>query len=75
MNAVITGKEIKHLMRRNKITIRGLARRTGITQKRIRQIRNGEREITSLACARDWIEGITGADPGELFRVARTIGG
>lgn len=70
MYAVIDGKEIQKLMRRSRITIRGLSHRMGITQTRIRQIRNGEREITSLASARDWIEGITGADPGQLYRVA-----
>ena len=71
MIAIITGDEIKREMSRAKITIRQLSQRMGITQKRIRQIRDGERELTTLYATRDWIEGITGNDPGLLFRVAK----
>lgn len=67
MYHVIDGKQIKRLMRESKITIRDLSARMGITQKRIRQIRNGDREIITLASARDWIQGIIGFDPGLPF--------
>ena len=56
------GREIRTLMRKNKMTIRDLSAKMGITMKRIRQVRSA-----GLACpfaVRDWTEAITGADPG-----------
>jgi len=52
------------LMRRNCVTIRALSQRTGITMKRIRMIR--ERGLSDPHAIRDWIEAITGEDPGSL---------
>ena len=59
---VITGRQIVSLIRRNRVTIRELSRRMQITQKRIRQVR--ETGLDHLGFARDWIEHITGVDPG-----------
>ena len=59
-----TGKDICTLMRRYKLTIAGLATRMGITHTRVRLVRT-----TGLAdphYLRDWIEAITGSDPGPL---------
>ena len=56
------GKEICRLMRVNEVTIRGLSARMGITQKRIREVR--EHGLTDPYAIRDWVQGITGADPG-----------
>jgi len=58
----MTGKEITALMRRHKVTIRQLSRRMGITQKRIREARAAG--LADAAAARDWVEAITGKDPG-----------
>jgi transcriptional regulator with XRE-family HTH domain len=65
------GKEVKRLMRKNRVTIRELSQRMGITMKRIRQIRNGV-GLEGRELMRDWVEGITGTDPGQLLR--RTSG-
>ena len=51
-------------MRVHKITIRELSRRMQITMKRIRKIR--EIGLTDRHTIRDWLQGITGEDPGEL---------
>lgn len=59
----LSGSEIRGLMRKHRITIRELARRTGITMKRIRQVR--ERGIDQAAAVRDWCEAIAGSSAGE----------
>ena len=66
MNATVamTGKELSSLMRKNGVTIREMKRRTGFTLKLIREYR--ESGIPSKSAARDWIQAITGTDPGEL---------
>ena len=51
-------------MRVHKVTIRELSRRMQITMKRIREIR--ELGLDDRYAIRDWIEGITGDDPGAL---------
>jgi hypothetical protein len=58
----MTGKELISLMRRHKVTIRELSQRTQITQKRVRC-----RRLIGFddpAMTRDWIQAITGVDPG-----------
>jgi transcriptional regulator with XRE-family HTH domain len=64
----MTGNELKTLMRRHKMTIRDLAKRTQITQQRIRL-----RRETGLdpETARDWIQAITGVDPGSRPQTER----
>jgi len=60
----ISGDEVCRLMRKHGVTIRGLKDSTGFTMKRIREVRTD-----GLACrlaARDWVQAITGADPGEM---------
>ena len=63
--AFMEGKEVKRLMRKYRVTIRELSHRMGITQKRIRQIRDGV-GLEGKELMRDWVQGIIGADPGPL---------
>lgn len=63
-NGVIAGKEIMRLMRQYRVTIRELSHRTGITMKRIREVRDAG--LNDRLAIRDWIEAITGRDPGPL---------
>ncbi len=63
-NGHLEGAEVRRLMRVNKVTIRGLSSRMQITMKRIRQIR--EIGLSDRYAIRDWIEAITGQDPGEI---------
>ena len=62
----MTGTELATLMRRHKVTIRELARRIQITQKRVRYRR--ETGLPDPELARDWIQAITGTDPGPQTR-------
>lgn len=48
-------------MRKHKVTIRVLSQRTGITMKRIRQVRT--EGLDNQGVIRDWLEKITGVDP------------
>lgn len=58
----LSGRNLKKLMRSHKVTIRDLKSRTGITMKRIREVR--ESGLTDRNAARDWVQAITGTDPG-----------
>lgn len=60
----LDGTDVCRLMRVHKVTIRELAKRMQITMKRIRQIR--EIGLSDRPTIRDWVQGITGEDPGEL---------
>ena len=62
--STMTGPQIITIMRKHHVTIAELANRTGITQKRIRQIR--ERGLQDPLTIRDWIQAITGKDPGPI---------
>ena len=67
----LTGKKVTSLMRKHKMTIEQLAFRLGTSMKRVRQIR--ESGLTDPLAVRDWIQAITGVDPGpipEKFRIA-----
>ena len=57
----LSSAEVKRLMRKHKVTIRALASEMQITQKRIREVR--DKGVTGPA-VRDWVEHITGHDPG-----------
>lgn len=57
----MNGKEIIALMRKHKATIKALAERMGVTQKRIREVRKDG--ISDANIERDWVQGITGKDP------------
>lgn len=60
----LSGQDLSRLMRRNRITIEFLAFRLGISQKRIRQARSSG--IADVLAIRDWVEAITGTDPGPI---------
>jgi hypothetical protein len=55
----MTGNDICRLMRRHKMTIKLLAQKMGLTMKHVRHVRQRGTESD-----RDWVEAITGADPG-----------
>ena len=59
-------------MRRHRKTIAGLSFATGITQKRIREVR--EHGLRDPYAIRDWLQAITGTDVGPLperYRIRR----
>ena len=58
------GREIRRLMRVHKVTIRELAARMQIYQKRIRYVR--EHGLQGRELIRDWLQGILGEDPGPV---------
>lgn len=65
---VITGRDLCSMMRKNRCTMRELSQRMGITLCRIRRAR--EIGIFGANTARDWVEAITGRDPGPMTRTA-----
>lgn len=56
-NFAFSGREICSLMRSNGVTIKALSQKTGITMRRIREIRT---DGVSGHAACDWYEAITG---------------
>ena len=66
--APLPGHELVALMQRHKVTIGELAKRTGITQKRIRQAR--EQGLSDPNAVRDWVQAIRGRDSGPVGEVA-----
>ncbi|MFN5799569.1 MAG: hypothetical protein ACK5AN_18770 [Planctomyces sp.] len=61
---LLSGPDLIRLMRRNRVTMPQLAKRLSMSQDRIRQ-----RKRTGLytaAVTRDWVQAITGTDPGEI---------
>lgn len=59
---LLDGRELGRLMRRHGVTIRELSKRSGITQRRIREVR--ESGLDDAGAVRDWVEHVTGKDPG-----------
>ena len=59
----MTGKEIVALMRKNKVTIKALAQRLGMSMKRVREVR--EAGLEDANAVRDWVQAVTGQDPGQ----------
>ncbi len=62
--AKLSGKEVVRLMRKHRKSIAGLAFRLGSTQKRVREVRAGG--LANALAVRDWLEAITGDDPGPI---------
>ena len=60
----MNGNHIRWLMRTHKVTIRALTAQMGITIKRVRHVR--QHGLAEPHVIRDWIEGITGHDPGPI---------
>lgn len=56
-NPRLPGRYIVKLMRKHKVTIKELAQRMNITQKRVRQVR--EQGVTGNGMCLDWFEAIT----------------
>ena len=60
----LSGRDIRTLMRRYHVTIRALAQRMDIPMTRVRYRRlHGIEEWNVI---RDWVEAITGVDPGAV---------
>ena len=60
----LPGPEIVKLMNRHHVTIRELSGRMQITMKRIREVRRDG--LHDRHAIRDWIQAITGQDPGPI---------
>lgn len=60
----LSGPELRRLMRKHHCTIKALAFRLGLPEKRIRKAR--EFGLNDGYALRDWTEAITGDDPGPL---------
>lgn len=74
IKSALTGEEVVSLMRRHKRTIGALAFIVGVSQKRVRHVR--ERGVENRHAVRDWLEAITGEDPGPLperYRILRPV--
>lgn len=71
----LSGKDVYRMMRKHKVTIKSLSQRTGISMKRIREVR--EKGLTDSHAVRDWMEAISGIDPGptpEKIRIESSCG-
>lgn len=66
----LSGKELITVMRKNRVTIRELSERMSIPMKTIRARR--ETGIDDPHVLRDWIQAITGRDPGPQPRVFKS---
>jgi hypothetical protein len=60
----LSGPTLRRVMRRHYVTIRILAQRLAISMKQVRSCR--QCGIADRHVARDWLEAITGQDPGQL---------
>ena len=60
----LEGKAIASLMRKTRTTIKELSQRMGIPMKRIRQVRS--EGLEDRQAIRDWLQGISGEDPGAV---------
>jgi hypothetical protein len=60
----LSGRDLCRLMRRHHVTIRTLAQRMDIPMTRVRYRR--QHGIAEWPILRDWVEAITGADPGAI---------
>ena len=62
--SILAGEDIVRLMRKHRITISVLAVKVGSSQRRVRLLRHTG--LTDAAVIRDWLEAITGQDPGPV---------
>ena len=62
--SMLTGEDIVRLMREHRITIPILASQVGLSQRRVRLLKHTG--LTDAAVIRDWLEAITGQDPGPV---------
>ena len=62
--SMLTSEDIVRLMRKHRITISVLAVKVGSSQRRVRLLRHTG--LTDAAVIRDWLEAITGQDPGPV---------
>ena len=60
----LSGRDLRTLMRRHRVTIRMLAQRMDIPMTRIRACRT--HGLTDWNVMRDWVEAMTGVDPGAV---------
>ena len=67
--SILTGEDIVRLMREHRITIPILASQLGLSQRRVRLLKHTG--LTDAAVIRDWLEAITGQDPGPVPRCCR----
>ena len=65
MEPKLSAAEVERLMRKHGVTIAALAKRMGITQTRVRDVR--ARGVVGAEFVRDWLQAITGADPGPQY--------
>ena len=61
---ILTGEDIVSLMHKHRITIPILAAKLGLSQRRVRLLKHTG--LTDAAVIRDWLEAITGQDPGPV---------
>ena len=62
--SILKGEDIVILMRKHRITISVLAVKVGSSQRRVRLLRHTG--LTDAAVIRNWLEAITGQDPGPV---------
>ena len=64
--SMLTSEDIVRLMRKHRITIPILASQLGLSQRRVRLLKHTG--LTDAAVIRNWLEAITGQDPGPVPR-------
>jgi hypothetical protein len=67
--SMLTSEDIVRLMRKHRITIPILASQLGLSQRRVRLLKHTG--LTDAAVIRNWLEAITGQDPGPVPRCCR----
>jgi hypothetical protein len=64
LRSTLSGADVVFLMRKHRMTIELFASKLGTTQKRVRKLRGIG--IADPLTVRDWIQAITGTDPGPI---------
>ena len=67
--SILKDKDIVSLMRKHRITISAVAVKVGVSRRRVRLLRHTG--LTDATIIRDWLEAITGKDPGPVPRYCR----